>query len=277
MTGAARGIGRAIAVELAKLGADVAITARTVTPQPGSLNGSLTDTAAAVRATASRAVAIGADLSRSEDRERIVRETVDAFGRLDILVNAAADTGPNVFRGFWETSPESWTAQIDLNLNATFQVMKASALIMRDSGGGLIVNLGSYREIPEGMHGSVPEEITAGTRPGVRLAMHGSSVGGAGEAYPTSKVAIFTMSTLVAQACAADKIVVLTLNPGGTKTENFVRTAELAGVDPSVGLSVDMPAKAVGFIATSADPMAYAGRFIEAESFCGENGITVSE
>ena len=182
-----------------------------------------------------------------------------------------------MFQGFWETTLESWTAQIDLILNATFHVMKAGALIMRENGGGLIVNLGSYRDIPEGLHQRVPEEIAAGTRPGVRLAMHGSSVGGAGEAYPTSKVAIFTMSTLVAQVCAADKIVVLTLNPGGTRTENFIRSARLAGLDPRGGVSVETSAKAVGFIARSADSMAYAGRFIEAEPFCRNNGINVPE
>ena len=275
VTGAARGVGRAIALELAELGADVALTARTVTPRPNSLSGSLVDTSTAVEAAGSRALAIGADLTHPEDRERIVHETVDAFGRLDILVNAAADTGLNVFEGFWDTSPQSWTAQIDLNLNAMYHVMKASAPIMRDNGGGLIFNLGSYREIPEGIHGSVPDEITAKSQ--VKLAMHGGRVGGAGEAYPTSKVAVFTMSTLVAQVLAADNIAVLTLNPGSAKTESFIRNTNMAGFGSSGGMSPDVSAKAVGFMAASARPMAYAGRYIDVLAFCRENGIEVPE
>jgi len=54
---------------------------------------------------------VAADLSRQQDRERVMSELMDAFGRVDILVNNAADTGDSVFRGFWDTSVEEWRAR----------------------------------------------------------------------------------------------------------------------------------------------------------------------
>ncbi|HEY7106143.1 MAG TPA: SDR family NAD(P)-dependent oxidoreductase [Acidimicrobiia bacterium] len=258
VTGAARGIGRAVAVELAELGASVAVTARTVAPRDDDLTGTVHETAAAIEGAGSKALAIGADLSRREERERVVREVLDTFGRVDVLVNNAADTGDNVFRGFWDTSPEEWAGQIDLNLNAMYALMKGCAPVMRDHGGGLIVNLGSMREIPEGLNG-MGGRITET----VRL----------GAAYPTSKVAIFTMTTLVAQELAEDNIAVVTMNPGGAMTESFVHNAKRFGFDPAMGTPVAMPAKTVGYLATCDDPLAYSATFIDAVSFSEEKGL----
>ena len=108
-----------------ELGASVAVTARTVEPRGDDLPGTIHETAEAIERAGATALAIGADLARREDRDRVVQEVLDTFGRVDILVNNAADTGDNVFRGFWETSPEQWAAQIDLNLNAMYALMKA--------------------------------------------------------------------------------------------------------------------------------------------------------
>lgn len=258
VTGAARGIGRAIAVELAELGADVVVTARTVEPRNDDLSGTIGETAAAVEAAGSRALAVAADLSELDDREKVVREALETFGRVDILVNNAADTGDNVFRGFWETAPESWAAQIDLNLNCMYSLMKACAPVMKDNGGGLVVNLGSMREIPEGLTGG-GGRVSAD----VRL----------GAAYPTSKVAIFAMSTLLAQELAEDNIVVLTMNPGGARTESFEHNARRFGFDPAMGTPVEMPARTVGYIATCDDPMSFAATYVDAVSFSLEKGL----
>jgi NAD(P)-dependent dehydrogenase (short-subunit alcohol dehydrogenase family) len=258
VTGAARGIGRAVAVELAELGADVAVTARTVTPRRDDLTGTIGETADAIEQAGSKALAIGADLSRPEERDRVVDETLRAFGRVDILVNNAADTSDNVFRGFWETTPDEWAAQIDLNLNAFYSLMKLCAPVMKENGGGLIVNLGSMRDIPEGLTGGGGRITDT-----VRL----------GAAYPTSKVAIFAMSTLIAQELAEDNIVVVTLNPGGAATESFVHNAKRFGWDPTWGTPVAMPSKTVGYLATCDDPMAYAATYVDAVSFSREQGL----
>jgi NAD(P)-dependent dehydrogenase (short-subunit alcohol dehydrogenase family) len=260
VTGASRGIGRAVAVELAALGASVVVTARTVDPRGDHLPGTVHETADAIEQAGATALAIGADLSRSEDRDRVVQEVLDTFGRVDILVNNAADTGDNVFRGFWETTPEEWAAQIDLNLNAMYALMKLCAPVMRDQGGGLIVNLGSMREIPEGLTGfggRISEDVRLGA------------------AYPTSKVAIFAMSTLIAQELAEHNIVVVTMNPGPAATESFQHNANRFGWDASLGTPMAMPAKTVGYLATCDDPMAHAATYIDAVAFTTEKGLTL--
>jgi NAD(P)-dependent dehydrogenase (short-subunit alcohol dehydrogenase family) len=258
VTGASRGIGHAIAVELATLGADVVVTARTVRPRGDDLTGTIHETAAAIEGTGSKALAVAGDLSDPADRERIVQEALAALGRIDILVNNAADTGDNVFRGFWQTTPDEWAAQIDLNLNTMYALMKACAPSMRDNGGGLVVNLGSMRDIPEGltgMGGKITDDIRLGA------------------AYPTSKVAIFAMSTLIAQELAEDGIVVVTMNPGGAATESFKHNAKRFGWDPEWGTPVWMPAKTVGHLATCEDPMAYAATYVDAVAFATEQGL----
>ena len=89
MTGASRGIGRAVAVQLASEGADVAIVARTV--EPGAkISGSLNETAERIRGLGSKCIVIGTDLSDSDDRARIVPEAIEGLGHVDILVNNAA-------------------------------------------------------------------------------------------------------------------------------------------------------------------------------------------
>jgi NAD(P)-dependent dehydrogenase (short-subunit alcohol dehydrogenase family) len=258
VTGASRGIGHAVAVELARLGADVAITARTVEPRGDDLTGTIHETAAAVEQAGGKALAVAADLQRPADREGIVAEVLAAFGRVDILVNNAADTGDNVFRGFWETTAEEWASQVDLNLNAMYSLMRACAPSMRDNGRGLIVNLGSMRDIPEGLNG-----MGGRINDEVRL----------GAAYPTSKVAVFAMSTLVAQELAEANIAVVTMNPGGAATESFVHNAKRFGWDPAWGTPVWMPARTVGYLATCADLMTYTATYVDAVSFVQEKGL----
>jgi len=258
VTGASRGIGRAVAVELAELGAGVVVTARTVEPRGDDLTGTIHQTVEEIERLGAKAIAVAADLSRQQDRERVMSELMDAFGRVDILVNNAADTGDSVFRGFWDTSVEEWAGQMELNLNAMYALMKASAPTMRDNGGGLIVNLGSMRDIPEGLNG-------AGGRISENVYL--------GPAYPTSKVAIFAMSTMVAQELAEDNIVVVTMNPGGAATESFIHNARRFGWDPSMATPVAMPAKTIGYLATCPDPLTYAAAFIDAVTFAQEKGL----
>src|SRR5215204_4735025 len=92
VTGASRGIGEAIARRFAAEGAAVAVSARTVEEGDHPLPGSVTTTVRAITAAGGAAVAVAADLSRPDDRRRLVAETEAALGPIDVLVSNAAIT-----------------------------------------------------------------------------------------------------------------------------------------------------------------------------------------
>jgi NAD(P)-dependent dehydrogenase (short-subunit alcohol dehydrogenase family) len=91
VTGGSRGLGKAVAERFAAEGATVAITARTLDPDPKYV-GSLSETLEGIRAAGGNAVAVQADLSQSEERERVMAEVIEQVGAPDILVNNAAVT-----------------------------------------------------------------------------------------------------------------------------------------------------------------------------------------
>ena len=99
VTGSSRGLGKAIAARLARQGATVALTARTMDPDP-KYHGSLSGTLEEILSAGGRAVAVPADLSSAEERERLFAEVVSAVGAPDILVNNAAVTFLRPLDGF---------------------------------------------------------------------------------------------------------------------------------------------------------------------------------
>src|ERR1700722_16794077 len=92
VTGASRGIGAEIARRFAAEGAAVAVAARTTEPGTSQFAGTIAETADQIRAAGGAAIAVAANLSRAQDRERLVAETVGQLGQPDILVNNAAVT-----------------------------------------------------------------------------------------------------------------------------------------------------------------------------------------
>lgn len=130
VTGASSGLGVAIAESLAQAGADVALGARR--------SDRLAKTADLVTAAGRRAISVETDVGRAEDCERLVAETVDAFGRVDVLVNnAGLGTAVPALR---ETEDE-FRAVIDTNLLGCYWMAQAAARAMTD--GGSIVNVSS--------------------------------------------------------------------------------------------------------------------------------------
>ena len=139
VTGASRGIGVGIGERFAAEGAAVALVARTVEPRPG-LPGTLLETASRIEAAGGRCIVVQADLADPGSRARIVDETLSALGPVDILVNNAA-------RAFYEPaqaiSEKRLRLSFEINFTAPFDLMQRVIPVMRERGGGWIVNLSS--------------------------------------------------------------------------------------------------------------------------------------
>ncbi|HID62208.1 MAG TPA: SDR family NAD(P)-dependent oxidoreductase, partial [Anaerolineae bacterium] len=132
VTGAARGIGKAIALTLAREGADVVVN-------DIDLEGAR-QVAQEIEGLGRKAKAIQADVSQREAVKRLVGEAVSSFGRIDILVNNAGI----IRRGtFLEHSPQDWEEVLSVNLGGTFNCTQEVAPLMIKQGGGKIINISS--------------------------------------------------------------------------------------------------------------------------------------
>ncbi len=145
VTGAANGIGRAIAVELARLGANVAL-ADIRSPE---------ETASIITRSKGHAVAIQADVSNPADTRRMVEETVRALGGLDGLVNNAGVYSSLIPRPFEEIDLEEWRRVFDVNVFGLMSCCQAVLPQMKAQGSGRIVNIISgtpFKGIPFMLH-----------------------------------------------------------------------------------------------------------------------------
>lgn len=132
--GASRGIGKAVAMGLAREGCRVAICARNEKP--------LLDAADEIRTAAGVDVLpVRCDMARDDDIRRFVAQTVDHFGRLDIVVNNAG--GPP-FGAFEQHSDEVWKAALDQNFLSAVRTIRTALPHLRKQGGGRIINITSY-------------------------------------------------------------------------------------------------------------------------------------
>lgn len=132
VTGAGRGIGRAIAVELARAGA--CVVCNDIDPRTA------TETAALIHLEGRTALPYTADVSNKEAVERMVYDIVAAIGRLDILVNNA---GIEPWSSILEMDETMWDRTLAVNLKAVFLTSQAAGRVMKEQGGGAIVNISS--------------------------------------------------------------------------------------------------------------------------------------
>ncbi|OBJ87537.1 SDR family NAD(P)-dependent oxidoreductase [Mycobacterium asiaticum] len=147
VTGSSRGLGKAIAQRLAAEGATVALTARTLEPDP-KYQGSLQETLDAIRSGGGSAIAIQADLSKTEDRERLFAEVVDRIGAPDILVNNAAVTFLRPLDGFPERRAR---LMIEMHVLAPLHLTQLAIPAMRERGRGWVLNVTSVGgDLPSG-------------------------------------------------------------------------------------------------------------------------------
>lgn len=133
VTGASRGIGRAIALELATQGASIVVNYAS--------SSSAADTVVAeINAAGGQAIALKADVSKVEEVEALFNATIEKFQRLDIIVNNAGITRDTLLL---RMKPEDWQAVIDLNLTGVFLCTRAASKIMLKQRSGRIINIAS--------------------------------------------------------------------------------------------------------------------------------------
>ncbi|MEH3136681.1 MAG: mycofactocin-coupled SDR family oxidoreductase [Mycolicibacterium neoaurum] len=143
VTGAARGQGRAHAVRLANEGADIvasdicAPASPTVT-YPAATPEDLAETVRAVEATGRKVLSRAVDIRDLEAQQQLVADTIEQFGRLDVVV---ANAGVLSWGRIWELTPEQWDTVVDVNLNGTWRTIRATvpAMIEAGNGGSIII------------------------------------------------------------------------------------------------------------------------------------------
>ena len=198
VTGASRGIGKGLALGLARAGAAVVCGARTVEESPGGLPGTIHATVAEIEREGGSALAVRCDIGVVSDVYAMVGAAMDRFGRVDILVNnAMAPT-----RGFFdETSLDMWDESMTTNVRSLFTTTKAVVPHMTVGGGGSIINVSS---------GAADHAANASLPPGFAV-------------YSVAKAALERFSTAMAIELTPKGIAVNALRPGAVKTEMATR------------------------------------------------------
>ncbi|MGB9661898.1 MAG: SDR family oxidoreductase [Moorellaceae bacterium] len=180
VTGGATGLGAQMAEALAEAGANVVVAARNVER--------CKEMCAKLESLGVRSVPVACDVSRAEDCERLVKATVEEFGRLDILVNNA---GMSWGADSLNYPLDKWRQIMEVNVTGLYQLSAMAARIMKEQGGGKIINIASIG----GLRGDKPEYVDA-------------------IAYSTSKGAVIAMTRDLAVKWARYGIYVNAICPG---------------------------------------------------------------
>ena len=155
VTGASRGIGRAIALGFAEAGADVALAARS--------EADLETLANEIDAMGRKAISVPTDVTQREQIENLIDRTVTELGRLDILVNNAG--GTRFMSPLTNLRPEGWDKAIALNLTSVFHATQLAAQHMIQNDGGSIIQIASVT----GIQGAITLSYYSAAKGGVRL------------------------------------------------------------------------------------------------------------
>ncbi|SDF77159.1 3-oxoacyl-[acyl-carrier-protein] reductase [Sporolituus thermophilus] len=153
VTGASRGIGRAVAIALARAGAKVVVN------YAGNV-AAAKEVVDAIVAEGGQAIMVQADVANAEAVETLVKQAMDTFGRIDILVNNAGITRDNLLMRMKE---EEWDAVINTNLKGIFHCTKAVSRIMMKQKSGKIINMTSV----VGIMGNAGQSNYAAAKAGV--------------------------------------------------------------------------------------------------------------
>jgi len=235
VTGAGRGIGRAIAQGLAREGA-------AVVANDCRADGALEDLVAAISSAKGRALAVVGDICEPGVQEKLVQAALEGLGGLHVLVNNA---GVQFTEPFLESRPQTWDATLEVNLKAPFFLSQRAAEAMRRSGGGKIINVGSVHD---------------------RVPLQDRSI------YAISKGAMAMLTKALALELAPHRINVNAISPGAILTdmnrESLSKPERLSRVLGKIALQrIGSAAEVVGaaaFLASSeADYMSGATLYVD--------------
>ena len=202
VTGATRGIGRAIALGLAGAGCSVVVTGRTETPRR-QLPGTIHTVAGEVEALGQAALAVACDVRDEESVQAMARAAMDRFGRVDVLVNNA---GIGSYTPFLETSLDAWERVMAVNVRGTFLCCQAVLPAMIERSQGSVINISSLAAdyVRTGGHGDTEDARFIG------------------QPYGAAKAAVERLSRGLAAEMAEHNIAVNALKPAKpVLTEGF--------------------------------------------------------
>jgi NAD(P)-dependent dehydrogenase (short-subunit alcohol dehydrogenase family) len=284
VTGSSRGIGKRTAIALARRGARLVVTARTVETGRSELPGTIGQTVKEIEAVGGEAVAVAADLANEEDLQQIVHTAVDRFGGVDILVNNAAVTvGYSWAAPLLEMPRADWLHHFAVNVHAPFTLAQLTVPSMEARGGGRILNVttGSAEA-----HRLVEEPHPASS---IRY-YHGDALGGIpapgasmdipalwSPAYFASKRALDRMSNVLAPQLAAKNVFIMGVMPGWVATESAEANTELGDRQDAAMISMDVPARVLAYFAACANPLEYTGRVFFAERELAALGLETDD
>ena len=228
VTGGSRGIGYGVALALAVQGAKIVIAARSATE--------IEQAQAALRSRGAEVVGAVADVTEAAQVDELVGKALSAFGRVDVLINAAGVQGP--VGPLWMADPKQWRAAVDVNLFGTMLCCRAAVPHMLTLGGGKIVN------------------FSGGGATGPRANF---------SAYAAAKAAVVRMTETLAEELRPFNIDVNAIAPGmidtkmldaivqaGAAAGSEIGSVEARRADPQGFVPVEVPAGLAVFLASAA-------------------------
>jgi citronellol/citronellal dehydrogenase len=247
VTGSSRGLGKAIAQRFAAEGAAVALTARTMEPDP-KYQGSLRQTLEEIDTAGGTAIAIQADLSKPEDRERLFAEVAECLGAPDILVNNAAVT---FLRPLDEFPERRVRLMMEMHVLAPLHLAQLAIPAMRERGRGWVLNVTSAGgDLPDGPPFSEFDR-TAGF--GV---------------YGTVKAALNRLTKSLAAELYDDGIAVNAAAPTNPVATPGAGLLDLAKIDTE---DIELITE-TAFMLCTGDPKSLTGRIAHTQAFLREVG-----
>ena len=238
VTGASRGIGRAAALRLAKMGMNIVFTYNSGIE-------AAEETKALCEAEGVEVLAVQADVSSSENCDQLVEQTMDAFGRVDVLVNNAGITRDGLIILMTD---EQFDQVIDTNLKGAFYMMRAVSKQMMKQRSGRIINISSVVGV----------------------------MGNAGQVnYAASKAGVIGMTKSLARELASRKVTVNAIAPGMIETDMTAVMSEKAKEAMKAAIPAGEMGKPEDIAGTIAFLAGEDGRYITGQVICVDGGMAI--